>query len=141
MRIAFDIGGVISKYPEVCRGLIHALAADVPRHEVFVVTDMHDRTALLETLRRNAICPPVLEVNVLVADYERHGEGCKAVILRDRGIDLLVDDHGGYLAWPWPGPAPMRLLVQPDQRRPYHSHTWRTTDVEGRFGRRAYFDA
>lgn len=136
MKVAFDIGGVISKYPEICRGMIAALCAGGA--DVFVITDRHDRGKVLDDLRRNGICPPVAEADVHVSDYGVHGEACKAVLLRSLAIDVLIDDHGGYVAWPWPTPAPMRLLAMPDVRRPYYAEAWETDGSEGDFGRRAF---
>ena len=85
--------------------------------------------------------PPVtyVESDVYSADYKAHGEACKAVLLRELGIDVLVDDHPGYLVWPWPGPAPLRLRVEPDVHRPYHAPEWETDGSEGDFGRHAYY--
>lgn len=138
MRIAFDIGGVISKYPSVCRAMIESLIAG--GSEVFVITDMHPRDKVLDVLCRNSICPPVRQENVYVADYKRYAEACKSVIVRDLKIDILVDDHGGYVAWPWADPAPMRLWTFPDPRRPYHAPDWGTDGSEGDFGRHAFFE-
>ena len=41
LRISFDIGGVLSKYPDKFRPLVNALVS-CPAVEVFVITDMHD---------------------------------------------------------------------------------------------------
>jgi hypothetical protein len=136
MRVAFDIGGVISKFPRICRQMIVALTRGGA--EVFILTDIHDRVSVLDVLRRNEICPPVPEANVFTSDYAVYGEACKAVLVDRLAIDVLIDDHGGYVAWPWAQPAPMRLLVQPDQRRPYHAPEWETDGSEGDFGRHAY---
>jgi hypothetical protein len=122
MKVAFDIGGVLSKFPETFRAMVAALISGGA--EVLVLTDMHDRR----------------EADVHVADYARHGEACKAILVRDLGIDVLIDDHGGYLAWPWATPAPVRLLVTPDPRRPYYAPGWETGGAEGDFGRRAFLD-
>jgi hypothetical protein len=138
MKVAFDIGGVLSKFPETFRAMVAALISGGA--EVLVLTDMHDRPAMLDMLGRNGVVPPVREADVHVADYARHGEACKAILVRDLGIDVLIDDHGGYLAWPWATPAPVRLLVTPDPRRPYYAPGWETGGAEGDFGRRAFLD-
>lgn len=136
LKIAFDIGGVLSKYPERFRRMAIALLAS-PDVEVHVITDMHDRAYLLETLRSNGF-GFIPEHRVHNADYVGHGEMCKAIILRDLGIDILIDDFGGYTAWDSTfGPAPIRCLVQPDPFRPYWSESWRTGD-DHQFGRRVY---
>lgn len=138
LRVAFDIGGVLSKYPDTCRALVMAL--DSGGVEVHVITDMHDRPQMLHMLVRNGFVPPIAEDHVHTADYAQHGEACKAVLVRELGIDVLIDDFPGYVAWPWPTPAPMRLLTTPDSRRPYYAPTWETCGNEGDFGRRCYCD-
>jgi hypothetical protein len=50
MKIAFDIGGVLSKFPDQFRHL--ALLAISGSWEVFVITDMHDRASVLKMLGR-----------------------------------------------------------------------------------------
>lgn len=133
-RIAFDIGGVLSKYPQVLVPMMFTLGHG---YEVHVITDMHDRDEVIVLLRRNGVGEGhVRDDHVHVSDYEQHGDACKAVLLRDLGIDVLVDDHPGYLVWPWPTPAPLRLRVEPDPRRPYWHPGWKCDG--GEFGRRCY---
>lgn len=135
--IAFDIGGVLSKYPDTCRRLI----GDLMRggHAVCVITDQHDHAEVMRTLVANGFSPPIPPQSVFCADYQHHGDACKAVLMRRLGVTILVDDHPGYAVWPWPEPAPMRLLVQPDVRRPYWAADWQCEG--GDFGRRCYLDA
>jgi hypothetical protein len=137
VKIAFDVGGVLSKYPRHFTRLMEALRD--AGHELHVISDMHPREKILEALRRNGflLTGLVAEGSVHSADYANYGEACKAALCRDLGIDALVDDFPGYLVWPWPGPAPLRLLVQPDPYRPYWSALWGTDD-EQEFGRRVY---
>lgn len=138
IRVAFDIGGVLSKYPEVFRPVVAAfLASGI---EVHVVTDMHDRDETLTILRENGF-GAIQEENVHDSDYESEGEFCKATILRRLGIDLILDDFPGYLTWDSRfGPAPVRCLVMPDPYRPYWAETWRGDPDAGEFGRRAWVD-
>ena len=76
--------------------------------------------------------------NVYCADYQKHGEMCKAVLLAQLKIDIFFDDFGPYLIWDSSlGPAPIRLLVMPDPYKPYWSPDWKTTDNSD-FGRRKY---
>ena len=130
LKIAFDIGGVISKYPTIVRALMLALQE---QHEVYVLTDQHDRESVMRQLKENGFgfIPPE---RVFCADYDTYGERCKAVICEREGFDVLVDDFGGYLAGD--GGAALRLLVQPDPYRPYSAPEWRGTPDEGKFGRR-----
>jgi hypothetical protein len=138
MRVAVDIGGVLSKYPDWFREWLGGQAAG--GIEVFVLTDIHDRAQVLDMLGRNGFLDVIPAENVYVSDYQAYGEACKAVLCRDLGVAVLIDDHPGYLVWPWPGvPAPLRLQVLPDVTRPYYATGWRTDGSEGDFGRRAYY--
>ncbi len=132
MKVAFDIGGVLSKYPDELREIARCLQAGGA--EVFVLTDMHVRADVLQTLALNGF-DFIPDDHVFSADYATHGEGCKAEILREQGIDLFLDDFMGYVAEPG---CPIRLLVMPDSTKPYYHPTWKTTGAEGDFGRRTY---
>ena len=133
MRVAFDIGGVLSKYPDLFRNLLKVLG-ESDQVEIFIITDMHDHAQVVETLSANEFL--ISPENVLCSDYEKYGEACKAVLLKEHGIDLFVDDFVGYTQWDSQlGPAPVRLLVMPDQFRPYWHETWVTKDKSD-FGRR-----
>ncbi len=135
MRIAFDIGGVISKYPDHFRKLIDVLRAN-PECDVFCITDMHDRQYVLTQLDDNEIRIP--HDNVFCADYKTHGEFCKAVLLKELNIDLFFDDFGAYTTWDSTfGEAPVRMLVQPDPFRPYWADDWKVRD-DLDFGRRRF---
>jgi hypothetical protein len=134
MKIAFDIGGVISKFPEQFRVLGLLCSASTPC-QVYVITDMHDKEEVLKMLANNHFdfIPPE---NVYCADYKNHGEFCKAILLKQLGIDIFIDDFVGYVQWDSSlGPAPIRLLVAPDGFKPYWHDEWK---VEGEydFGRR-----
>lgn len=135
MKIAIDIGGVISKYPDALREIVGALQWSAScRHEVHVITDMPPVKDVVELLRRNNF--HFRPERVHFADHGTYGEACKAVLLRDLQIDVLIDDHPGYLVWPWPTPAPLRLRVEPDPYRPYWHPGWKCGG--GDFGRRVY---
>ena len=129
IRIGFDIGGVLSAYPDILLPLLRALAAsgDV---EVHAVTDM-PREKALAMLALNAV--PVPPERVHSADYAAHGDACKAVLARELGLDVLLDDHLGYAAVPG---APLRLLAMPNGDRDYYHRDWKTDGSEGAFGRR-----
>lgn len=132
MRIAFDIGGVLSKYPDILRPL--ALLLQHAGVDVLVITDMHDHAAVVGVLALNGFefIPPA---NVFTADYDKHGEGCKAELLKELRVDVFLDDFIGYVV---PGGAPVRLLVMPDASRPYYHESWKMPDGEATFGRRTY---
>ncbi len=133
-RIAFDIGGVLSKYPAA----FHRLALDLARQgwEVHVITDQPDRETVLTQLAANGF-GFVKPERVHCADYAEHGEMCKALLIREFNIGFLVDDFAGYLVWDSSlGPSPVRLRVEPDAYRPYWHPSWICEG--GDFGRRYY---
>jgi len=132
VRIAFDIGGVLSKYPAILRELAHALITGGA--EVFVITDMRDHAGTLALLEANGF-GFIPADRVRCAEYGRHGEGCKAELLRELGIQIMLDDFIGYVAEPG---CPIRCLVMPDASRPYYDDSWITTGGEPEFGRRTY---
>jgi hypothetical protein len=132
MKIAFDIGGVISKYPETFHWLMTSLAVNM---ELYIITDMHDKTEVMKMLRDNNVEVP--ESRVYCADYTKHGDMCKAVLLKELGIDIFIDDFLSYTSWDSSlGSAPIRLLVAPDPFKPYWSDTWKCEGAD--FGRRKF---
>lgn len=137
MKVAFDIGGVLSKYPDQFRVFVCALAVS-PDIEIHVITDMHEREYTLQLLQDNGFgfIRPECVHN---ADYVNYGEMCKAVLIRYLGIDMLIDDFPGYCNWDSSfGSAPIRCQVQPDPFRPYWSKEWKTRSEDGEFGRRVF---
>ena len=131
LRLSFDIGGVISKYPDKFRQLINNTNC-----EVFIITDMHDKVYVEEMLQMNNIT--IASDHIYCADYQKYGELCKAVLLKELKIDIFFDDFIGYESWDSSlGPAPIRLLVMPDPFKPYWHKDWKVQD-ESDFGRRVY---
>ena len=130
MKVCFDIGGVLSKYPEVFRPIVAALQAGGV--EVHVVTDRppNRRDLAVDLVRRNGYDVPPERIHC--ADVERHGYGCKAVVLEAIGADVHVDDFPGYLD----GGCPVRLLVMPDAHRPHYAHDFWTDGTEEPWGRK-----
>jgi hypothetical protein len=52
---------------------------------------------------------------------------------------MLIDDFPGYVQWDSSfGPAPIRLLSQPDPFKPYWAPDWKTDPKDGDFGRRVF---
>lgn len=131
LRVAFDIGGVISKYPDIMCRMIAALV--IGGAEVHIVTDMHDHAEVMRQLAMNGL-DAIAPERVHCADYNAHGEGCKAELLAALGIDVFLDDFIGYVS---AGGCPVRLLVMPDASKPYYADDWRI-DSEPGFGRRVY---
>jgi len=137
LRIAFDIGGVLSKYPEEFNKLASSLWF-AGGNELHVITDMHDKKDVIKQLRDNHFSETLIPTqNIHCADYAKHGELCKAVLLRDLKIDMFYDDFMGYTMWPVHfGPAPIRCLIMPDGYKPYWHPDWKNNG--GDFGRRVY---
>lgn len=123
MRVAFDIGGVLTKFPRQFRELIVAL--DAAGHELFIVTDIPDVAQIDQLLALNGLADLIKPRNRHSANRERYGDMSKAVILAHHRIDMLIDDYDPYLAWDSRlGPAPIRLKVMPDNFRPYIAAEW-----------------
>ena len=113
IKMAFDIGGVLGKYPNVFRPMVSALQKGGA--EVFVLTDITDIKVAQEQLSRyEYIFSPEM---ILCADFEKYGERCKSVLIKEYGIDVLIDDHPGYCA----DSGCVSLFVWPDPLVPYES--------------------
>lgn len=132
LRVAFDIGGVLSKRPDVFRPLVAALQAGGA--EVYVITDMHDHEQSVRFVQSNGYTVPA--ERILNSDYTEHGETCKAETVKQHGIHLLVDDFPGYAAAVATETDAVSLLTWPDPRRPYYADDFKTDGSEGDFGRR-----
>lgn len=134
MRIAFDVGGVLSKYPHTWRPLLDLLTfrGVDPRYDIetWIISDMHPEQKIVDMLQANNI--PFDAERVRSADYQTHGEMCKAVLCEELGIDILIDDFPGYVAHG----KHCRLLVMPNPHEPYYHDDWKTDGSEGGFGRR-----
>ena len=126
MKIAFDLGGVLSKHQEI-RDLYIALYYH--SDDVYIISDISPLDKLLDILTLNKI--PWYNHQVLSADYKKYGENCKKVLCEKMGIDILIDDHMGYLVQG----NYVRLLVMPDASKAYFSDDWKTDGTEGDFGR------
>lgn len=131
MKVAIDMGGVISKYPRFFRSLFAALRGGPI--EVYVLSDMKDRAKLLWCLRENGFGEDLVpDSRVLQASYDEHGELCKKVVCERLGIEMLMDDHAGYVC----AGSFLRLLVMPDPELDYYSEDWKAPPGDT-FGRRA----
>ena len=143
IKIAFDIGGVLSKYPKEFKQIIKCLHMgnlDNLRFsteelvEIHIISDIKPKEKATKFVHDNGFAIPYNRIHV--ADYEKYGENCKAVLCEELGIDIMIDDHMGYLNEP--GKPPVRLLVMPDQYKPYYHDSWKTDGSEGDFGRNKY---
>ena len=132
LRVAFDIGGVLSKRPDVFRPLVAALQAGGV--EVFVVTDMPDHEQSVRFARSNGYAIPA--ANILHSDYALYGEACKAETVKKNNLHLLVDDFPGYASAVATETDAVSLFTWPDPHRPYYADDFKTDGKEGDFGRR-----
>ena len=128
MRIAFDVGGVLSKYPQF-KQLLETLHFS-KMIEVWIISDMHPMEKIIDMLELNGVW--FYKHRVRSADYKRHGEMCKAILCEELSIDMLFDDFPGYVA----SGKHVRLLVMPSPTEPYYHDDWKTDGSEGDFGRR-----
>ena len=128
LRVAFDIGGVLSKYPKLIT--LYNILSEDQRVDVVIISDMHPVQKMLDMLHLNGFV--VDEEQCFSADYQTHGEACKAVLCKELGVDILIDDFVGYVA----DGDHIRLLVMPNSKFPYYDDTWKTDGSEGDFGRR-----
>lgn len=128
LRVSFDIGGVLSKYPEVFKPFVEALQKGGA--EVYVLTDMHDHEQSVRFVQGNGYNIP--EDRILNSDYHKYGEGCKEKMIEEYNIDLHIDDFPGYCAHT----KCVSLFVWPNPEKPYYSDDFKTDGTEGDFGRR-----
>jgi hypothetical protein len=127
VRISFDIGGVLSKHPNVFRPMVEALVRGGA--EVFVITDIPDHAKAVALVRGNGY--DVAENRILNACYTDHAERCKEQLIREHKIDLHIDDFPAYCAHT----ACVSLLVWPNPDLPYYADDFVTDGSEGTFGR------
>lgn len=107
LRVSFDIGGVLSKYPHVFRPMVSALIKGGA--VVYVLTDIPDHAKATKLVWDNGF--HVDADHVLCADWNEHGDSCKAEVLKAHGIHLHIDDFAPYCAhgeclslFAWPNP-------------------------------------
>lgn len=117
IRIGFDIGGVIGKYTEEMVALMKACARS-ELFEVYVITDM-PRALALAALRANGI--PFDENTLLCADFAKHGDLCKAVLMEEHRIDIMIDDRPDYITQG----VKIGLCVMPRPHIPYIHPDWK----------------
>lgn len=131
VRIGFDIGGVLSKYPDLLLPIVRALSVTTDV-EVHVLSDMAPHAKCVDAVHRNGFLVPPERIHS--CDYETFGDNCKAEKAREIGLDVLIDDYLGYVAVQ--GAPRIRLLMMPDADADYYHPNWETDGSEGTFGRR-----
>lgn len=128
MKIAVDVGGVISKYPIEFKTIFNVLVST--NIEIYIMSDMHPKQKIIDMLKMNDF--HIDESKIISADYQTHGENCKAIECEKLGIDILIDDFIGYVA----SGKHIRMLVMPNPDKDYYDESWKTDGTEGNFGRR-----
>ena len=126
MKVSFDIGGVLSKYPQVFRPFVEALQKGGA--EVYILTDMKEHAKAMSFVQANGYSIP--SDHILCANYRAYGETCKARLIEEFGIDIHVDDFPGYCAHT----KCVSLFVWPNPEEPYYHEDFKTDDSEGEFG-------
>jgi hypothetical protein len=117
VKIAFDIGGVISRYPERMMQMMSALLRGGV--EVYIITDMNQRDALA-TCEQNSLLAIIGPERVFSADWSAHGDRCKTEVCKKLGIDVLIDDRPDYCA---EGDF-IGLVLSPRPHVPYYASGW-----------------
>lgn len=136
MKIGFDIGGVLSKYPFEFKELLYSLWNKDYPEDIYIITDQHPKEQVIKVLVENGF-DFIYPERIYCADYEKYGNMAKAIIIKELGIDIFIDDFDGYLQWDSTlGPQPILLKVQPDNYKPYWADSWKCDG--GDFGRRKY---
>ena len=133
IKIAFDVGGVITKYPDIFRVLIERLQELFNDVKIIIISDIHPKEKIKQMLQMNDF--HFFEDEIFVADYDKYGEACKSMICAQELVDIFVDDFMGYVS---PKGSTIRLLVMPDETIPYYNKLWRTDGSEPNFGRSAH---
>lgn len=116
LKISFDIGGVLSKNPALFREMMRVLEAGGA--EVYVLTDIPDPERAHALLAKNGF--DVKHGRILCADWNAHGDMCKAVLAQEHGIQLHIDDFPGYSAGVGTVDGCVSLFTWPDPHAPYY---------------------
>ena len=94
MKIAFDIGGVITRYPVAMKTMMRALQAGGV--DVHILSDIPiDILRKLVEINDLNFIPAE---NVHSADWAADQDMCKSKMCESLGIDMLIDDRPDYCA-------------------------------------------
>jgi hypothetical protein len=154
MKIGFDIGGVLSKYPDAFKDVIgnwlYSGSEFCDHIKIYFITDQHPKEQVVKTLIDNGFTGEwltnncqcrngELEAMVYCCDYDKYGNMAKAVIISELKLDMFFDDFDGYLQWDSKfGPQPILCKIMPDAFKPYWADSWKCEG--GEFGRKRYYD-
>jgi len=118
MKIAFDIGGVLTRHTAKMKEIMATLERGGA--EVHVVTDMPLNKAM-DLCIANGITDIIPISRIHSADWDCHQELCKTILCEELGIEALFDDHGPYLHT---GNF-IGFLLTPRPSLPYYSNEWK----------------
>ena len=120
MKIAFDIGGVLSRYPMAFYDLMGILSRGGA--DVHIISDM-PKAAALDALRLNGFhsIPPD---KVHSADFAKYGDLCKTRLCESLGIDVLIDDRPDYCA----AGSFIGMVLSPRPETAYFASDWKHHD-------------
>lgn len=116
LKIAFDIGGVITKFPEICYTLISSLKS---HFDIYIVTDIPRETAV-KLCEKNGLFKLIPSENLVSADWNQFGDRCKSMVYKDLGIDVAIDDRPDYI---YEG-VTLGLYTMPRPDLPYYDKSW-----------------
>lgn len=117
MIISFDIGGVLTRYPDIVRSLMERLRA-VPGCTIYLLTDMPASMAPQAVADTYGVYEGIHYDAILCGDWNTHGEQCKAVLIREYGIQVHFDDYPAYCVT---DSDCMTLFVWPRPDKPYRA--------------------
>ncbi len=120
LKVAFDLGGLISRYPGEMKTLMACLIRSGA--EVFILTDMNHidaRRAITENNLGGFISADWSK-HILSADWSKHGDLCKTILMEMHKINILIDDRPNYAAI---GNF-IGLVLSPRPHVPYYHNTW-----------------
>lgn len=118
-KFAFDIGGVLSSYPDEMRALMEALEKS-GSFEVYYLTDM-SREIARSLLQANSF--HFEEERLLCANWGEDQNQCKSKLIKEHALDFIVDDHLPYLIGDHDA---IGLLVTPKPKKiGYYHERWK----------------
>lgn len=127
IRIGFDIGGVISKYPDEMREMMWMLdgndSVEGSPFEIYIITDM-PRAQAIAMLKENKVC--FNEGRLLCADWAKHGDRCKSILMAEHKIDIMIDDRLDYIM----EGCRIGLFVVPRPDVGYYAKGWKFPDLK-----------
>ena len=119
MKISVDIGGVITRWPDKIRPMLERLQG-YPGCTVYLLTDMAPSSDPEAKVAKFGFVRGIDYDEILCADYATHGEQCKAVLIREHGIDIHIDDYPSYCVT---DSDCLTLFVWPRPDKPYDAIT------------------